>query len=353
MADTVAARLRAGAATAAVLAALAPTLAACGAGGGSPAFPPAGGTRAVGGPVPGPAAPTRVGRGPGAVTVSGGVVSVANTLDGTLDRLDAASGRPLGRPVAVGTGPLAVAGDGPAVWVARGDGALLRLDARSGRPDRRFRARLAGVSALASGEGSLWAASPPLGVLVRLDPRSGRVRGTTRIPGGPADIAIGGGSVWVSQGAPARPGATTGVVRVDPASGAIRGRTAIARNQVLALAWEGDRLWAARTDRDIGTPIDLVRLDAGGRVDGRPLRIPGRAGLRLAAGGGAVWALDGGSDLPPGPRRAPGVIRIDPRRYAIAGAPAPVGADPRGIAVGAGAVWVASAGAGSVSRLGL
>ncbi len=341
-------------ATAAALAALAVTAAACGGdGGGGGGLPGVALTRSVGGPALIAATPVAVGRGPSAVAVSGGVVWVANTLDGTITRLDARTGRPLGRAVAIGPGPLAVAGDGRSVWVALGDGSIVRVDPVTGRPVLGVGARVPGATDLALGEGAVWVTSRDRGTLTRLDPVSGRVRGATRVAGGPSDVVVGGGSVWVAQGAPARPGATAGVVRVDPKSGAVRGRTPLSHNQVLALAWGEDRLWAAKTDRDLGVPVDLVRLDRDGRVDGRPLRIPGRAGLRLATGAGSVWVLDGGNDLPPNPRRPPGVVRVDAERFAIVGAPGRVGADPKALAVGDGGVWVANAGSGSVSRIAL
>jgi DNA-binding beta-propeller fold protein YncE len=81
-----------------------------------------------------PSAPAGVGGGPIGVAVAAGTVWVANGDDGTVSRLDAATGARRGPDVAVGAGPIAVAVRGDDVWVLVQDGgALARLRAGSGR----------------------------------------------------------------------------------------------------------------------------------------------------------------------------------------------------------------------------
>lgn len=84
----------------------------------------------------------------------------------------------------------------------------------------------------------------------------------------------------------------------------------------------------------------LRRVDpASGRPEGRPVRV-GPSPLGLAAGEGALWMLDGRE----------GVRRIDLETGRASG-PAVAVADPNGIAVGAGGVWVTSRTARTVTRV--
>ena len=62
----------------------------------------------------------------------------------------------------------------------------------------------------------------------------------------------------------------------------------------------------------------------------------------LAVGHGAVWVANHGDNT---------VTRIDARTGRIAGAPVPVGAGPLGVAAGADAVWVANHDDGTVTRI--
>jgi DNA-binding beta-propeller fold protein YncE len=84
-------------------------------------------------------------------------VWVANRGDGTVSRIDAATGLPQGRPIAVGRSPGALAATRDAVLV---------LDTDTGD-------------------------------VLELDPDSLGVRRVLRIGGFPASIAVGGGAAWV------------------------------------------------------------------------------------------------------------------------------------------------------------
>lgn len=98
--------------------------------------------------------PAEVGLGPIGVAVAGGTVWVANGDDGTVSRLDAATGARRGPDVAVGSGPIAVAVQGDDVWVLDQDSSeITHLRAGTGRvvdttplPPRLGRARDLAVS---------------------------------------------------------------------------------------------------------------------------------------------------------------------------------------------------------------
>jgi len=321
-----------------------------GCGGAAAGVPAAGVVRSEAGRPARVSAVTHVGTAPTAVAVGAGAVWVANSGDGTVDRLDPATGRVTGRPTTVGPGPLAVAIGEGGVWVATGDGMVRRIDPRTRRlaPGG---AAVTGVAGLATGEGAVWATSTTAGTLVRIDPRTGRADGKPMVVGrGPTDVAVGGGAVWVAD-------AVGGdVARVDPGTGRVTGRTPVAPaqpyGQVLALTYGEGGVWVARTSARLAQPIDVLRLDpASGHVTGPILRVTGRVGMALAAGAGEIWATDAGNFLSPDPRRAPALLRIDPSRQALAGAPARVGSGPAGVAVGDGAVWVTSADTNRVDRI--
>jgi YVTN family beta-propeller protein len=134
--------------------------------------------------------------------------------------------------------------------------------------------------ALAVGEGSVWLLGDAIDRRVyRLDPQTGELLATVRLPVAGRSIAAGGGGVWVT--APLE----DVVLRIDPAT-----------TQVTATI-----------------PV-------------------GRGASGVAIGDGAVWvasSLDGT------------VARIDPATARVT-ATIDVGGRPRELAVGAGAVWVTS-----------
>ena len=147
---------------------------------------------------------------------------------------------------------------------------------------------LAGVVAAVLGWSTAGtAASAP--AQVRPQAREGGLRLISAIDvgGAPSSIVAAAGSLWVSIG-------MDGIVRIDP-----------------------------RTNR----PVVNIR--------------PGGAVIGLAAGFGAIWAIDVFSDR---------LLRIDPRTNLVSGT-TPVGGLPTGIAIGHGSVWVANQLDTTVSRI--
>ena len=71
-----------------------------------------------------------MGDGPKAIAAGLGAIWVANYDDGTVTRIDPATGRVSGPPIRVGKGPLAVAVADGAVWVTNaGDNTVSRIAA--------------------------------------------------------------------------------------------------------------------------------------------------------------------------------------------------------------------------------
>ncbi len=79
-----------------------------------------------------PGAPVKVGAFPDGIAVGHSLVWVANFQDGTVTRIDASSGRVVGRPIPVGGFALAIAMGNGALYVTNGLGAILQIDPSSG-----------------------------------------------------------------------------------------------------------------------------------------------------------------------------------------------------------------------------
>jgi YVTN family beta-propeller protein len=163
-----------------------------------------------------------VGRALGAMTVAGGVVWVALPGRG-LGRIDPASNEPTLVPVARCCDGELAAGEG-ALWVAnRGDGSLVRVDVATGRVAARVllpRTTEQQPYRVAIGDGAVWVTSAgarrgTANLLWRVDPASNQVTGTldlgpTSAGGIPNSVAAGNGAVWVG-------GITKGsIARLEP-----------------------------------------------------------------------------------------------------------------------------------------
>lgn len=115
--------------------------------------------------------PVEVGDGPIGLVVHDGVVWVTASDAGTVHRIDAATARPAGPPVATGTAPIAVAVDGAGLlWVVNQDDAsVVALDPATG--ERRsdpvpIRGRARGLAPSPDGGAWVVGTDPPLAVLV-------------------------------------------------------------------------------------------------------------------------------------------------------------------------------------------
>ena len=180
-------------------------------------------------------------------------------------------------------GPVEAAG---AMWLAAEDGWITRIDPGTNRARRTLRLpagdfECAGTL-VAVGRG-LWYAPEGCGdTAFRIDPRTSRV--TARVKAGDGyltAITEGGGSLWLltQQGE---------VLRVDPRTGKVRERSAVADSGGFIAFGEG-ALWV-RADAERLVKVDVETLKAV-RVDRLPAApLPGD----ILAAGGAVWAANFG-----------------------------------------------------------
>ncbi|MFI5027781.1 MAG: protein kinase [Solirubrobacterales bacterium] len=236
-------------------------------------------------------------------------------------------------PIAVGRGPLRLAAGERSIWVTSArDGTLTRIDSASGTVKGTPLHLLRGVAGVAVGEKSVWVASPRTGEVLRIDGDTGTVEDRIHVGGHPDAMVFGGDRVWVADES------GRGVTAINALGGRIFKRWIAPHTAPLRLAVGAGGVWV--TSAVSGT---VRRIDLGTGLPGSPIRA-GRGPAGVTVAGGAVWVANSRSDT---------VTRVDPATEALLGSPTPVGRRPGGIDAGTSVVWVADAGDDTVSRLGL
>ncbi len=190
-------------------------------------------------------------------------------------------------------------------------------------------------SAVAVGEGAVWVLNVDDRTVSRIEPKTQAVERTFAVGGTPTDLAVGAGSVWLADGVADR------LVRFEPDSGetaTIRLPRLHSDSTRLAIAVGAGSVWAATEDADV------VRVDP---RTGRVQRVRGvtqvgpgsRDDPSVAVGEGAVWVATGrvGEDS---------VAKINPETDAKVDE-AQLG-EIGDVAVGSGAVWATDFGGGVV-----
>jgi DNA-binding SARP family transcriptional activator/ABC-type branched-subunit amino acid transport system substrate-binding protein/streptogramin lyase len=202
-------------------------------------------------------------------------------------------------------------------------------------------------SAVAVGEGSVWVVDADDRTVSQIDAET-RARVRTFSPSGtPTDVAVGAGSVWVGHATSGnllgnllptsitRLDAETGLV-VDtfdlgaPPGGNLYGVIPGVSRQHIAAA--GDAVWAINPD------LTVSRIDP--RTNRIVARIDNVRAENIAVGEGEVWLTEGNrlTEIDPGVNKVARRVRLDVEQLA-------------GLAVGAGAVWVADPQGGKLWRV--
>jgi DNA-binding beta-propeller fold protein YncE len=234
-------------------------------------------------------------------------------------------------PIAVGNPPLRLAVGPETVWVtSAADGTLSGIDQET--EEVRSRMRIGrGVSGVAIGAGSVWVSNPRTGDVLRIDPIE---RVTARIPvgGRPGAIVFGGGRVWVADDEGA------GVTGINPAGNRVFKRGLPPHVAPLRLAVGAGAVWVSSAST--GT---VRRIDLSTAIPGAPIPA-GRGPSGVTVGGGLVWVANSRSDR---------VTRVDPATHTLFGVPISVGARPGGIDAGTENVWVANSADDTLTRIGI
>jgi hypothetical protein len=178
------------------------------------------------------------------------------------------------------------------VWtVDAHNGVVTQIDPVHARVVRRFSLDLVGDS-IRAGAGALWVTTAGNAsgesLLLRVDPRTGRVTATRQVPSFSTALAVGDDTVWLldTQTATAR------LRRVDPATGRII-LTVPTRTSGDAIAVGGDSLWTldgrgVLTQRDARTGRALRRVSGLGSSSGAGEKV-------LTADATGVWAVRPGA----------------------------------------------------------
>jgi YVTN family beta-propeller protein len=223
-------------------------------------------------------------------------------------------------------------------------------------------------AAIVAGFGSIWVVDRSGDSLLRIDP--GRSASPTRIPVGdqPSDVAASATHLWVTNEA------DDSVSRVDPLTERVDATTPVGDAPATIAVGEGG-VWIADSKQGRLTELD----PATARPQGDPVRVGGRP-TAVAAGEAGVWVIDSARGrllrVSPGSRDvravrdAPGVSavatgfgyawittagglveRIDPTELRPAGDPISVGGRPTAIAAGDGFVWAADGREAKLTRI--
>jgi len=267
-----------------------------------------------------------VGRGPVAIAVGLRGVWVANAVDGTVDRLDPATGKPVAT-IGVGADLYGVAVGFGSVWVADGnDGTVTRIDPRINRVETTIPPREqptlapAPVFYIAVDSRYVWATRGD--ELLRINPSTNRVDGHVSI-GIPTGLTTGGGYVWVTtQGEQ--------LLRIDGDArnmkeagsqnlSGIAFAPVYARGTVWVIVGEAVRQ-VERFTLSVGDPVNIAAAR-------------GEFPVALAAGNAALWVLSSDSNSDGNLRRLVAGGRVS--------APLRVGKNLSAVAAGGGATWVA------------
>jgi DNA-binding SARP family transcriptional activator/ABC-type branched-subunit amino acid transport system substrate-binding protein/streptogramin lyase len=148
--------------------------------------------------------------GVGLIAVRNGAVWAVDP-DGSISRLDAATGSRVAHVRATGATAIA-AGDAGVWYLAYHDGtpAVVRIDTHTNRPRQVISVQTNDLVGIAVGAGSVWATDPLEGVVWRIDPGPRPVLRTIPVGFGVAQLAFGDGAVWGANLASAT------ISRIDP-----------------------------------------------------------------------------------------------------------------------------------------
>jgi peptide/nickel transport system substrate-binding protein len=173
-----------------------------------------------------------------------------------------------------------------------------------------------GPSGIAIGYGSVWVTNSSDGTLSRINATTGAAQPAIPLGSGATDVAVGLGAVWVSDEASGR------VLRVEPQTDQLTEPINVGNGPTAITVGYGS-VWVTNSLDGTVSRID-PRTDSVAQVIG-----VGQGPNAIAAGSGAVWVAN---------EFAGSVSRIDPATNHTR--PIRIGNRPQGIAVAGGLVWV-------------
>jgi YVTN family beta-propeller protein len=181
---------------------------------------------------------------------------------------------------------------------------------------------------VAVGGGSVWVTNTDAHTVSRVDPNTGNVRQTIPVGSGATGLAADDHGVWVANSLDGT------VSRIDPGANSVVQTIPVGSSPATVALTKGS-VWV--TSEDAQT-ISQLNSRTGALIARAPV---GAAPGAIAVGGGSLWVADEKRGV---------VFRIDPARRTVVDT-INVGNDPVDVAVGAGSVWVANNLDGTVSRI--
>jgi ABC-type transport system substrate-binding protein len=223
-----------------------------------------------------------------------------------------------------------VVATGRSAWVLAGSTQhLLRVNLATHRLERKVKLPWPAAGRIALGGGFVWVDQDGGPGIVGVEARTGRLARRFQVDGSNGiGIAYGAGSLWLAQG--------NDVARIDPENGRILRRIVVRPGQPGStdlLAFSDGFLWSAKEDDGVVRKFDPVS----NRVVSQITLHGWVSDLSVAAGD--VWVSISQDGV---------LYRLNEDDLSVAGTRA-AGDDPERISAGAGRIWVANAGANTVS----
>jgi YVTN family beta-propeller protein len=200
------------------------------------------------------------------ITLTGNTLWVASARDGTLTRIDPSTARVLGS-VKVGGYPVAMHGAAGVLWITNSNNnTVSRLSAATGAPLGSPIHVGLDPKRIAANQSNIWVANAGDGTVTWIGATTGQVLGTFHVGDHPNGINFASGDIWVASfntGTVSRLGASSGTL-VGPPIHVGRGPRRVAAGQ--------DDLWIANSQSGTVTRIDATtgKVLATVRVGGYP-----------------------------------------------------------------------------------
>ena len=189
-------------------------------------------------------ATVNVGDGPVGVAFDGTYIWVANTVSGSVSKIDPVTGTVIGTPIGVGAGPFGVAFDGTNIWVTNyGSGSVSKIDRVTGTVIGFPIGVGTSPRGVAFDGTNIWVANTGSGSVSKINPANNAV--TTPITGliSPEGVAFDGTNIWVTNTG------STGVSKINPVTGTVTATVNVGQFS-RGVAFDGTNIWVTNPVSD-------------------------------------------------------------------------------------------------------